>query len=85
MTSCISKTRKILTAFLVVFTIFSSVNLFAETVSDSVYNYSLDIPEGFTLNEVSDDQMSYHFVHPNYPVQFIIKIYDKPPFDSTFG
>ncbi len=50
--------------------------LFAENISDSVYDYSLDIPEGFELAEVSDDQMSYHFTHPNYPVQFILKIYD---------
>ena len=60
-----------------------SINTFAETISDSVYNYSLDIPEGFALNEVSDDQMSFHFVHPEYPVQFILKIYDNPSYDST--
>ena len=83
MTSCISKIKKILTASLLVFSIFSSAHIFAETVSDSVYNYSLDIPEGFMLNEVSDDQLSYHFIHPNYPVQFIIKIYDHPGYDSS--
>jgi len=83
MTSCISKIKKILTASLLVFSIFSSAHIFAETVSDSVYNYSLDIPEGFMLNEVSDDQLSYHFIHPNNPVQFIIKIYDHPGYDSS--
>ena len=83
MTSCISKRLKILTTTILLLTLFSSLNLFAETVSDSVYNYSLDIPEGFTLNDVSDDQMSYHFIHPNYPVQFIIKIYDNPSFTSS--
>ena len=83
MTSCISKKHKILTAAILIFTLISGLHLYAETVSDSVYNYSLDIPEGFNLNEVSDDQMSYHFVHPNYPVQFIIKIYDNPSYTSS--
>ena len=83
MTSCISKKHKILTAAILIFTLISGLHLYAETVSDSVYNYSLDIPEGFSLNEVSDDQMSYHFVHPNYPVQFIIKIYDNPSYTSS--
>ncbi len=83
MTSCTSKKHKILTAAILIFTLISGLHLYAETVSDSVYNYSLDIPEGFSLNEVSDDQMSYHFVHPNYPVQFIIKIYDNPSYTSS--
>ena len=58
-------------------------NVFAEIVSDSVYDYSLDIPEGFELYDVSEDQMSYHFTHPNYPVQFIVRIYDDPSYDSS--
>lgn len=57
--------------------------VFAETISDSVYSYSLDIPEGFELTDISDDQMSYHFTHPNYPVHFIIKIYDKSSYNSA--
>lgn len=62
--------------FLLLLVLFFSSRLFAENISDSVYDYSLDIPEGFELAEVSEDQMSYHFTHPNYPVQFILKIYD---------
>ena len=56
--------------------LFLSAGLFAENISDSIYDYSLDIPEGFELADISEDQMSYHFTHPNYPVQFILKIYD---------
>ena len=63
--------------------LFASFNLYAENISDSVYEYSLDIPEGFELTEISDDQMSYHFTHPAYPVQFIIKIYDNPSLKSS--
>lgn len=58
-----------------------SARVFAENVSDSVYQFSLDIPEGFELADVSEDQMSYHFKHPNYPVQFILKIYDSPDYE----
>ena len=63
-------------SFLVILLLLICSHLFAENISDSVYNYSLDIPEGFELADVSDDQMSYHFTHPNYPVQFVLKIYD---------
>ena len=72
---------RFLTAAIILFCL--NFTAFAEIVSDSVYDYSLDIPEGFELNEVSEDQMSYHFIHPNYPVQFILKIYDDPAFDSA--
>ena len=63
--------------FLVILLLLFSAHLFAENISDSVYNYSLDIPEGYELTEIADDQMSYHFTHPNYPVEFILKIYDS--------
>ncbi|MBO4534245.1 MAG: hypothetical protein J5726_11210 [Treponema sp.] len=65
-----------LKSFLVILLLLFGVQLFAENISDTVYEYSLDIPEGFELADVADDQMSYHFTHPNYPVQFILKIYD---------
>lgn len=71
----------VFTAALILF--LSCVNFFAETISDSVYDYSLDIPEGFELTEISEDQMSYHFTHPNYPVQFILKITDTPVSSSS--
>ena len=74
--------KKALPLLTILFLLFST-SLFAETISDSVYEYSLDIPEGFELAEISEDQMSYHFTHPNYPVQFIIKIYDNPSFNSS--
>ena len=67
----------------VFFLLLINTRVFAEIVSDSVYGYSLDIPEGFELYDVSDDQMSYHFIHPNYPVQFILKIYDDATFPSA--
>jgi len=63
--------------FILILALSSTAASFAEIISDTVYDYSLDIPEGYELNEVSSDQLSYHFTHPNYPVQFILKIYDN--------
>lgn len=71
--------KKVITLLLLLF----SSKLFAEIISDSIYNYSLDVPEGFELYDVSEDQMSYHFTHPNYPVQFILKIIDKQQANSA--
>ena len=83
MTSYVSKGRVFKLTILAALLFLFSTRLFAETISDSVYNYSLDIPEGFELTDVSDDQMSYHFTHPNYPVQFIIKLYDNSTLPSS--
>ena len=83
MTSYVLKRRVFKFSAAVILLFLFTINTFAETISDSVYNYSLDIPEGFELNDVSDDQMSYHFTHPNYPVQFILKIYDNPSYTSS--
>lgn len=71
------------TLFLELLIFLFCTKLFSENISDSVYNFSLDIPEGFSLAEVSDDQMSYHFTHPNYPVEFILKIYDDNSYTSS--
>ncbi len=75
------KLQQLFTSLL--FILFCSTLAFAENISDSVYNYSLDVPEGFELAEISDDQMSYHFTHPNYPVQFILKVYDRAVTGNT--
>ena len=40
--------------FLVILLLLFSAHLFAENISDSVYNYSLDIPEGYELTEIAD-------------------------------
>ena len=71
--------------FMVILAVFCFIctPVFAETISDSVYGYSLDIPEGFELYDMSEDQMSYHFKHPNYPVEFILKIYDSASFQDS--
>src|SRR5574344_308918 len=47
----------------------------AEEISDPDFGYSLDLPEGFTVADHTDDGMSYLFVHNRMPVQFVIKLY----------
>lgn len=56
---------------------------FGEIIQDNDYNYSLDIPEGFALQDASEDNMSFHFIHPAYPVQLILKVYDNPAFINS--
>ncbi|MCQ2576750.1 MAG: hypothetical protein MJ162_08385 [Treponema sp.] len=48
--------------------------LFAEIISDTLYKFTLDIPEGYVLSEQSEDGLSYSFTHPNIPVSFVLKI-----------
>lgn len=51
--------------------------LSAEIMADRKLNYSLDIPEGFNVVQADEEHNSYHFEHPNIPVQFILKVYEK--------
>ena len=55
----------------------------AEIINDSVYNFSLDIPEGYKLTDASKDGTSYLFVHPNNQVQLALKIYDTPDINTA--
>ncbi|MCQ2592227.1 MAG: transglutaminase-like domain-containing protein [Treponema sp.] len=55
----------------------SKFYLSAAIIQDPDYNFSLDIPEGFELDECSEDLMTYFFVHPNIPVDFVLKLTDN--------
>lgn len=66
---------KKLTIFLISLLAFNF--LFADIISDKNYNFTLDIPEGFNVKDANEASYSYHFEHPNIPVQFILKIYEK--------
>lgn len=63
---------KKLTLFLALLTAFNL--LFADIISDKKHNFSLDIPEGFDIKDANENNYSYHFSHPNIPVQFILKV-----------
>lgn len=66
---------KKLTAFLIF--LLTLTGLFADVMADRSRNYSLDIPEGFNVVQADEEHNSYHFQHPNIPVQFILKVYEK--------
>lgn len=63
---------KSITAVLILLLV--SVSLFAESVTDTDYGYSLDLPEGYEIKDYSEDGMSYFFQHPNIPVSLILKV-----------
>lgn len=71
----IFNTKKIILAIsFFVFSLFNPIKLNAEIIQDSIYKFSLDIPEGFVLSDTSEDGMTYLFTHPNIPVEFSLKI-----------
>ncbi|MCR4733466.1 MAG: hypothetical protein K5829_00460 [Treponema sp.] len=60
-----------------------SFNLHAEIISDEDFGFSLDIPEGFNIEDYSEDGMSYLFSHPNIPVHFLMKIVEGKNISSV--
>lgn len=84
MTSNCNSIKFIKTVFLVsvIFAVFQNF-AFSEIIQDTVYNFSLDIPEGFELEDQSEDSRSFLFSHPGIPVQFIMKLSVNNEFDSA--
>lgn len=68
-----TRLKKIFTLLCLIF-VFSATSVFAEIISDQDFGFSLDIPEGFEIEDYSEDGMSYLFLHPNIPVHFLMKI-----------
>ena len=67
----------ILILCLFLFSFFGLQKADAEIIKDIDYGFSLDIPEGYVLEEQSSDGNSHLFSHPNNPVTFVIKITNK--------
>ena len=70
----LNKTKFITSLFLLLFITHFT---FADFIIDNDFDFSLDIPEGYELSDVSEDAMTLMFTHPNIPVTFFIRIYDK--------
>lgn len=49
--------------------------LSAEIIQDNDFKFSLDLPEGYRVDNYTEDGMSYIFSHPNIPVTLAMKIY----------
>jgi hypothetical protein len=63
--------------------LFSVIPLAAEIVTDTVFGWSLDLPEGFRVDDHTDDNMSYLFSHDRMPVSLAIKLYEKGTYNSA--
>lgn len=72
---------RLLSIFFSFFTFISFIA--AEKIQDNDFNFSLDLPEGYKVENYTEDGMSYVFVHPNIPVTFVLKIYDSRDFKNS--
>lgn len=73
----------ILILCLFLFSFFGLQKADAEIIKDIDYGFSLDIPEGYTLEEQSSDGNSLLFSHPNIPVTFVIKISNEKSVETS--
>ena len=77
------KKSVILIVCLFLFSFFGFHKVSAEIIKDLEYGFSLDIPEGYTLEEQSSDGNSLLFSHPNIPVTFVIKISNENSVETS--
>ena len=73
----------ILILCLFLFSFFGFQKADAEIIKDIDYGFSLDIPEGYALEEQSSDGNSLLFSHPNIPVTFVIKISNEKSAETS--
>ncbi|HAH61092.1 MAG TPA: hypothetical protein DCL73_03205 [Treponema sp.] len=59
------------------------VPLAAEIVTDTDFGWSLDLPEGFKVDDHTDDGMSYLFSHDRMPVSLAVKLYETGTYKSA--
>ncbi|MFA6856170.1 MAG: hypothetical protein WCR31_03080 [Treponema sp.] len=67
----------------IVYLLLSAVPLTAEMVTDNKFGWSLDLPEGFKVDDHTDDGMSYLFSHDRMPVSLAVKLYEKGTYASA--
>lgn len=75
--------KTILKIILVVLFIAIGGSLAAEVLTDDDFGYGVDIPEGFTMNQYTEDGKSYLFEHKKMNVFLILKIADYDGGKST--
>ena len=75
--------HKLQTFFYILILTFSLTAAHAEIISDNEFKYSLDIPEGYQVENYTEDGMSYIFSHPNIPVTLVLKVYDDKSLNDS--
>ncbi len=72
--------RKILvSALFLIFPFFA----FAEFVTSDLFGYSVDIPEGFEILDMSEDQKLVQFSQKNFPATILLCVYSNSEFSSA--
>lgn len=74
------KTKK-----LCLFSVFLLLVSFArsEVLGSSVYGYSIDFPEGFFLQEATQDNTGFHLTHSFLPAETVIRIYKQSQYGNS--
>lgn len=67
---------------LLIIFLFCSFKLFSLPFVNQNYNYFVDLPEGYQIEEIDENFTSMMFSHPNIPVSFVMKIYEDKKSDS---
>ena len=75
--------RNLKNLFIAFLFIFSASSINAEIIQDKDFGFILDIPEGYKIENYTEDGMSYIFSHPNIPVTFVMKIYYDPSYTKS--
>lgn len=65
--------------------IFLAFPLSAEQIIDRDFGYSLDLPEGYEIQDYTEDGLSYLFSHPNIPVTLALKVVKNTVMTDTSG
>lgn len=69
--------------FFAIVLVLAAVPAYAELVGSETYGYSLDLPEGFVITDSTGNGKGYQFQNTLFPVQVLIRIYEKKEFDSA--
>jgi hypothetical protein len=67
---------------LLIIFLFCSFKLFSLPFVNQNYDYYVDLPEGYQVEEIDENFTSMMFSHPNIPVSFVMKIYEDKKSDS---
>lgn len=84
--------KRIPNVFFILFLCFSAFNAYAELITSEKYGYTIDFPEGFAMEDGTDDETMFLFTHTMMPLHAIIRVYPskicetaKDAFSLTFS
>ncbi len=76
--------RNITSAFLLISAFFfTSIKAEAECISSDIFNYTIDFPEMFEIQDCTEDERSILFKHKLLAVQAVIRIWDEASYKNS--